>query len=116
MATEADCLFCKIVRKEIPANEVLRDEWIVAFHDINPVAPVHVLLIPTAHATHLSDFVAQGDGKTAARLLEAAAALGTKLAPEGYRIVANEGPQGGQTVHHLHVHVLGGRQMTWPPG
>ena len=111
-----DCLFCKIVRNEIPAKEVQRDEHVVAFHDINPVAPVHVLVIPTQHATHLSDFMAHGEGEGAARLLAACAAIGKQLAPRGYRVIANEGSDGGQTVHHLHFHVIGGRHMAWPPG
>lgn len=111
-----DCLFCKIVRKEISAKEVFRDELVVAFHDINPVAPVHILVIPTKHATHLSEFSAQRNGSATSGLLDACAAVGKKFAPQGYRIVANEGVDGGQTVPHLHFHVLGGRHMTWPPG
>jgi histidine triad (HIT) family protein len=111
-----NCLFCKIVRKEIPAKEVLRDDQVVAFHDLNPQAPVHVLVIPTVHAQHLSDFAAQGNAAAAARLLAAAAEIGTRLGPGGYRVVMNEGRDGGQTVGHLHAHVLAGRPMTWPPG
>ena len=110
-----DCIFCKIVRKEIPAKEVLRDDDVVAFHDLNPQAPVHILVIPTVHADHLSDFTAQ-DGAKASRLLSVAAELGRRFGRDGYRVVMNEGPDGGQTVHHLHAHVLAGRHMTWPPG
>ena len=113
--TDQSCIFCKIVRREIQANEVLRDEHVVAFHDLNPQAPTHILVIPTTHADHLSDFVAQG-GTKASRLLAAAAELGKKFGRDGYRVVMNEGPDGGQTVHHLHAHVLAGRPMTWPPG
>jgi len=111
-----DCLFCKIVRKDIAAKEVLRDEHIVAFHDLNPQAPLHVLVIPTVHAEHLSDFVQQGDAAAAGRLLAAAAAIGTRFGPGGYRVVMNEGRDAGQSVSHLHAHVLAGRPMAWPPG
>jgi histidine triad (HIT) family protein len=111
-----DCLFCKIVRKEIPAKEVLRDEHVVAFHDLNPQAPVHVLVVPTVHAQHLTEFAAQGNAAAAARLLAAASEIGTRLGRDGYRVVMNEGHDGGQTVSHLHAHVLAGRPMTWPPG
>ena len=111
-----DCLFCKIVRKEIPANEVLRDDHVVAFHDLNPQAPHHVLVIPTQHAVHLTEFAAQANGAQASRLLQAAAEIGESFGSGGYRVVANTGKDGGQTVNHLHLHVLGGRQMTWPPG
>ena len=116
MATDANCPFCKIVAREIPAKEVLRDDHVVAFHDLNPQAPTHILVIPTRHADHLSDFVGQADGAEAARLLAAAAQIGREHGGDGYRVVMNEGPDGGQTVHHLHAHVLAGRRMTWPPG
>ena len=111
-----DCLFCKIVRGEIAAQEVLRDEHVVAFHDLNPQAPAHVLVIPTVHAEHLSDFARQGKPAVAARLLAAAAEIGTRFGPDGYRVVINEGRDAGQSVFHLHAHVLAGRAMSWPPG
>lgn len=111
-----DCLFCKIVRKEIAAREVLRDEHVVAFHDLNPQAPTHILVIPTEHAEHLSEFVGQGNLAAGARLLAAAAELGTRFGPAGYRVVVNEGRDAGQSVFHLHAHVLAGRPMAWPPG
>ena len=111
-----DCLFCKIVRKEINAKEVLRDEHVVAFHDLNPQAPAHVLVVPTVHADHLSEFVAQGNAAAAARLLAAAAEIGRQFGPNGYRVVINEGRDAGQSVFHLHAHVLAGRAMAWPPG
>ncbi len=114
--TSDTCLFCKIVRKEIPAREVLRDEHVVAFHDLSPQAPVHVLVIPTVHAEHLSAFAKAGNAAAADRLLSAAAEVGTRLGPGGYRVVINEGPDGGQTVFHLHAHVLAGRALEWPPG
>jgi histidine triad (HIT) family protein len=110
------CIFCKIVGGEIPADEVLRDEHVVAFRDLNPQAPAHVLVIPTTHAPHLSAFVAQADAAAAARLLAAIAELGRRFGPDGFRVVMNEGPDAGQTVHHLHAHVLAGRHLTWPPG
>jgi len=111
-----DCLFCKIVRKQIPAKEVLRDEHVVAFHDLNPQAPTHILVIPTVHAEHLSAFAAAGNAAAADRLLSAAAEIGTRFGPGGYRVVINEGPDAGQSVFHLHAHVLAGRPLGWPPG
>ena len=111
-----DCLFCKIARKEIPAGEVLRDEHVVAFRDLNPQAPVHVLVIPVRHAASLSEFSALGDGAAAERLLSAAAEVGKRFGPGGYRVVINEGPDAGQSVFHLHAHVLAGRALGWPPG
>ena len=112
-----DCIFCKIGRKEIPASEEFRDEDVVAFHDLNPQAPHHLLVIPTRHATHLSDFVAQGRPQVAVELLAVASELGARFGEgKGYRIVANEGASAGQTVFHLHFHVLAGRRFAWPPG
>ncbi len=111
-----NCIFCKIVRREIAADEVLRDEHVVAFRDLNPQAPVHVLVIPTEHAEHLSAFAAAGNGAAAARILTAAAEIGTRYGPGGYRVVINEGPDAGQSVFHLHAHVLAGRPLGWPPG
>lgn len=111
-----DCLFCKIVRKQIPAQEVLRDDHVVAFHDLNPQAPTHVLVIPTRHAASLSAFAALGDAAAAERLLGAAGEIGTRFGPDGYRVVINEGPDAGQSVFHLHAHVLAGRALGWPPG
>lgn len=116
MANDASCIFCKIARKEIAADEVLRDEHVVAFRDLNPQAPVHVLVIPTEHAAHLSDFAENASAEVAARLLTAASEIGTRLGRDGYRVVMNQGDDGGQTVGHLHLHVLAGRRMTWPPG
>ena len=116
MADTTRCLFCKIVRKEIPADEVLRDEHVVAFRDLNPQAPTHVLVVPTDHAQHLSDFTASATDERAARLLHTAAELGRRFGRDGYRVVINEGRDAGQTVHHLHLHVLAGRHMAWPPG
>ena len=112
------CVFCRIVAGEIPAGIVARTDGAVAFRDLSPKAPTHVLVIPTQHvasATHL----APGDrarvlGEIMAVAVQVAADLG--LSASGYRLVVNTGTDGGQSVDHLHVHVLGGRQMTWPPG
>ncbi len=111
-----NCIFCKIVRKEIAAEEVLRDDHVVAFRDLNPQAPVHVLVIPTQHAESLSAFAAIGDARAAERFLAAASEIGKSLGPGGYRVVINEGPDAGQSVFHLHAHVLAGRPLNWPPG
>jgi histidine triad (HIT) family protein len=116
MATVENCIFCKIVRREIQADEVARDAHVVAFRDTNPQAPVHILVVPTEHAEHLSDFTSSATDERAARLLATASALGRQYGSDGYRVVINEGPDGGQTVFHLHAHVLAGRPMHWPPG
>ncbi len=114
--TDPDCIFCKIARGQIPAQEVHRDEHVVAFRDLNPQAPVHLLVIPTEHARHLSDFAQGASEQRAARFLAVAAALGREHGPHGYRVVMNEGDDAGQSVHHLHAHVLAGRHLAWPPG
>ncbi len=116
MATDPNCIFCKIVRKEIAADEVLRDEHVVAFRDLNPQAPTHVLVIPAEHARDLSEFTGGAHAQTAARLLAAASEIGRRFGTDGYRVVMNEGPDAGQSVHHLHAHVLAGRFLAWPPG
>jgi histidine triad (HIT) family protein len=116
MTSDPSCVFCKIVAGEIPADEVLRDEHVVAFRDLNPVAPTHILVVPTTHVAHLSEFASAADAVASARLLGAAAELGTRFGEHGYRVVTNEGSDAGQSVHHLHLHVLAGRRMSWPPG
>jgi histidine triad (HIT) family protein len=116
MAADSSCIFCKIVRKEIAATEVLRDEHVVAFHDVNPQAPTHVLVVPVEHAANLSEFMRSASAERAARILSAATEIGERFGRDGYRVVINEGNDGGQTVGHLHAHVLAGRHMTWPPG
>jgi histidine triad (HIT) family protein len=116
MTTDPGCIFCKIIRREIAADEVLRDEHIVAFRDLKPVAPTHILVVPTKHVAHLSDFAGSADVAASARLLSAAAEVGTRFGARGYRVVTNEGSDAGQSVHHLHLHVLAGRPMGWPPG
>jgi histidine triad (HIT) family protein len=112
-----DCLFCRIVAGDIPAAKVHEDELIVAIRDLHPVAPVHLLLMPRAHIESALDLT-EADAPLAGRLLAAAAVLARSegIAEGGYRLVVNTGADGGQTVGHLHVHLLGGRAMQWPPG
>ena len=114
--SEADCIFCQIVRREIPAREAARTDEAVAFHDLNPQAPTHILVVPTRHAANLGDFAEAAEHDEIGHVLALAARLGREASPNGYRVVINEGADGGQTVHHLHLHVLAGRQMHWPPG
>ena len=112
-----DCIFCKIAAGEIPCNEVRADaEWL-AFHDLHPQAPVHVLIIPRRHIPALSDLTG-GDAELVGKLQVAAARLAEDLglAASGYRVVINCGPDACQTVPHLHLHLLGGRSLGWPPG
>ena len=109
-------IFAKILRGEIPNKTVYEDEWALAFHDINPQAPVHVLVIPASHYGTVGD-LATYDSDLLADVLARATALTAELGlDEGYRLVANTGRDGGQTVDHVHVHVMGGRHLTWPPG
>jgi histidine triad (HIT) family protein len=112
-----DCLFCKIGAGQIASRVVLQDEEVLAFEDLNPQAPVHVLVIPKRHIGSLNE-TGEGDRALLGRLLEVAGLVAKKrgLAESGYRVVANTGRDVGQSVFHLHVHVLGGRKMTWPPG
>jgi histidine triad (HIT) family protein len=114
--SEPRCIFCGIVERRVPADEVLRDEHIVAFRDIKPVAPTHILVVPTTHAVHLSEFAKLAGAAASARLLAAAAELGARFGERGYRVVTNEGVDAGQSVYHLHLHVLAGRKFRWPPG
>jgi histidine triad (HIT) family protein len=112
-----DCIFCKIAAHELNAEIVYEDDEFLAFKDINTVAPVHVLLIPKEHLGSLLD-VEAGQSDLVARLLLTAAKVARQLgvAEEGFRTVINTGDNGGQTVHHLHLHLMGGRFMNWPPG
>ena len=112
-----DCLFCRIARGEIPATIVHEDELIIAFRDLAPQAPTHILLIPRAHLASLLE-LADDDGVLLARLMTVAALLATDagLDRSGFRLVTNTGPDAGQSVAHLHWHLLGGRPMSWPPG
>ena len=112
-----DCIFCMIAQGEIPAQLVRQDEETVAFRDLNPMAPVHVLVIPRRHIASLNDATAQ-DRDVMGTLLVAAReiAAAENIADSGYRVVMNTGGDAGQTVSHVHLHVLGGRAMRWPPG
>lgn len=115
MSDAQTCIFCKIVRGEIPAKEVARNDGAIAILDVNPQAPTHVLVMPKRHVTDLGDFVGSSGDHEVGALFRLASEIGRR-APGGYRIVANEGEDSGQTVFHLHVHVLAGRSMAWPPG
>lgn len=113
----SECLFCKIVEKKIPAKLVHEDEHTLAFDDINPHAPIHILVIPKKHVSAVQDCTTQDQGLLGYLLLSCAKVAKQKgLVESGYRIVTNTGPDGGQTVFHLHLHVMGGRPMNWPPG
>ena len=112
-----DCLFCKIIAGEIPSNKVYEDDAVYAFHDINPAAPVHILVIPKKHLSAVNAASEEDQALLGHLLLKAnAIAAEQGLAEEGFRYVINTGDKGGQTVYHLHLHILGGRQMNWPPG
>lgn len=111
-----DCLFCKIVAGDIPSKKVYEDDLAYAFADIDPKAPVHLLIVPKKHISSLSD-VDPADTPLLGHLHAVAKKLSAeKNLSAGYRIVINTGPEGGQTVSHLHLHLLAGRQMHWPPG
>lgn len=112
----ADCIFCKIAAGTIPAKKVAESEHAIAFRDLDPKAPTHVLLIPRSHVASAADL-----GAAHAEMLADLFALAAKVAREekldgGWRLVTNVGADAGQSVHHLHVHLLGGRAMRWPPG
>ncbi len=111
----SDCLFCKIVAGEIPSNKVYEDEVCFAFYDIDPQAPTHFLVIPKAHIGSAAEVDAD-NSTVVAHIFEVIAKVCKELGLESYRIVSNIGEQAGQSVHHLHFHVLSGRDMTWPPG
>jgi histidine triad (HIT) family protein len=111
------CLFCKIAAKQIPSKVAFEDEHLLAFHDINPVAPAHILIIPKQHLTSLNDGEPAHEALLGKLLLAARkAAEHAGIDKSGYRVVVNSGPDAGQSVFHVHVHVLGGRPMAWPPG
>ena len=109
-----ECLFCRIAAGEIPAKLAYESDDVVAFHDIDPKAPFHVLVIPRVHHANIAELTA-ADAALSARLLTVAADLG-KPNVDGYRVVLNTGPDGGQSVFHVHAHVLAGRGFGWPPG
>ena len=110
-----DCLFCRIVRKEIPATIVLSDDHVVAFRDINPQAPVHIVIVPREHVPSLNEAT---DAEMLGQLSLAATKLARSegVAESGYRTVVNTNRAAGQTVFHIHLHLLGGRPLAWPPG
>jgi histidine triad (HIT) family protein len=113
----ADCLFCKIVTRDVPASIVYEDDRVLAFNDINPQAPTHVLIVPKRHIASLNDLTPEDDqivGELVRRAASMAEARG--IAAGGYRVVFNTNRDAGQTVFHIHLHLLGGRAMHWPPG
>jgi histidine triad (HIT) family protein len=111
------CLFCNILEKKVPATVVYEDEHALAFRDIRPVAPTHVLVIPKKHIGAIHD-LEPGDAATVGNLMIAARHVAEQegLTEHGFRLVINDGDAAGQSVHHIHVHVLGGRSLAWPPG
>ena len=111
------CLFCKIIAREIPSEILFENDHVLAFKDVRPVAPVHALVIPKKHIGGIHD-AARGDAEMLGEVMLAARDVAEKLglANEGYRLVVNNGANAGQSVFHLHVHVLGGRSLAWPPG
>jgi histidine triad (HIT) family protein len=117
MAEIEECIFCKVAHGKLPAYILYKDEHVVAFHDINPQAPVHVLVVPIKHLTDL-EAAAETDGEIVGRMFQAATKVAGELrfAKNGYRLVLNNGPGAGQIVPHLHLHVMSGRRFAWPPG
>lgn len=113
------CLFCNVLEKKIPADVVYEDEHALAFRDIRPVAPTHVLVVPRKHIAAIRDLSDSAeDASVIGRVILTARKVAHQLGLDasGYRLVVNDGEHAGQTVHHIHVHVLGGRQLSWPPG
>ena len=115
MTAVEDCLFCKIVSGDIPGDVVLSDDRVVAFRDVNPVAPTHVLVVPRDHAENAAA-TAAADPALLGELVAAAAQVASREGLDDYRLVLNTGADAGQSVFHTHLPVLGGRSMTWPPG
>jgi len=113
----ADCLFCRIINREIPGSIVYEDDRVVAFDDINPQAPTHVLVVPRRHIPSLNDVTAEDDGIVGELVRRAAAiAKARGISAGGYRTVFNTNRDAGQTVFHIHLHLVGGRSLSWPPG
>lgn len=112
-----DCLFCKIIEGTIPSSKVYEDEFVLAFRDIEPQAPEHIIIIPKTHIASANEITAENSALVA-KVFEAAAKIAAELgfADKGYRIVNNCGKDGGQTVGHIHFHLLAGRNLQWPPG
>jgi histidine triad (HIT) family protein len=111
------CLFCNILERKVPATVVYEDDHVLAFRDIRPVAPTHVLVVPKRHISAIHDLEPK-DAETIGHAIVAARKIADqeKLTDAGFRLVVNDGDAAGQTVHHIHVHVLGGRDLAWPPG
>ncbi|KZL51278.1 MULTISPECIES: histidine triad nucleotide-binding protein [Cyanophyceae] len=116
MSETKDTIFAKIIRREIPANIVYEDDLALAFTDVNPQAPVHILVIPKKPIVKLADAESQDQALLGHLLLTAQRVAAEAGLNNGYRVVINNGADGGQSVYHLHLHILGGRQMAWPPG
>ncbi len=112
---DENCLFCKIIRGDIPSNKVYEDHLCYAFYDIDPQAPAHFLVIPKAHITSCAE-ITEGNAALVGHMFAVIARVARELGLTDYRVVSNCGQQAGQSVPHLHFHVLGGRDMTWPPG
>lgn len=114
----SDCIFCKIVNGEIKSQLVYEDETVAAFRDLNPQAPEHILIVPKKHVAKIIDFTAEDKNLAAHIFVDVVPEIAKKIGidEKGFRLVINTGEEGGQTVNHLHVHLLGGRKMTWPPG
>ena len=111
-----DCIFCKIISGEIPSTKVYEDDTVVAFNDLSPQAPVHVLIIPKEHIASCDEVTDENSAVVGHIFAVAAKIAKEKGLTNGYRVVNNCGEEGGQTVHHLHFHLMGGRQFTWPAG
>lgn len=114
----SDCIFCKIANGEIKSQLVYEDETVAAFRDLNPQAPEHILIVPKKHVAKIIDFTKEDKNLVAHIFVDVVPEIAKKIGVDesGFRIVVNTGEDGGQTVNHLHVHLLGGRKMTWPPG
>ncbi len=112
-----DCIFCKIINKVIPSKIIYEDNDVAAFHDINPQAPVHIMVVPKKHITTINS-VSESDAALIGKifLVIKKLALENKIADDGYRVVANCNKNAGQEVFHIHFHLIGGRKLTWPPG
>lgn len=116
MSENTETIFSKIIRREISADIVYEDDLAIAFKDVHPQAPVHILVIPKQPIAQLADAESKDHALLGHLLLTAKRVAQQAGLDSGYRVVINTGPDGGQTVYHLHLHILGGRQMTWPPG
>ncbi len=112
----SECIFCKIIAGEVPSKIVYEDDKVVAFEDINPQAPVHILVVPRKHIAKVDEMTPEDEPLLGHMVFVAKEIAKVKGLDEGYRLVLNNGPAGGQAVFHIHLHLLGGRQMQWPPG